>query len=98
MRLTARLRAHAAKLHISAGEAMELILPLARKQHAQDVYERSATAIWDEDQQAKESIPISSTYWQLIGKRRGYPSRGCLRIHSTQSYYLEATLWCQHEC
>jgi hypothetical protein len=49
VRLTARLRTHASKMKISAGEVMEILLPVARRLHAQSVYEREAARIRDED-------------------------------------------------
>ena len=54
VRLTARLRTHASKMRISAGEVMEILLPIARKLHAQSVYEREPARIRDEDRRAQE--------------------------------------------
>lgn len=45
VRFTARLRTYSAKSGVSAGELMELLLPVARA-----IYEKSAAAIRDEDQ------------------------------------------------
>jgi hypothetical protein len=54
VRFTARLRTHASKMKISAGETMELLLPTARRLHAQAVVEQEATRIFDEDRRAAE--------------------------------------------
>jgi hypothetical protein len=59
VRLTARLRTHASKMRISAGEVMEILLPIARKLHAQSVYEQAAARLRDEDQSALEPVYIS---------------------------------------
>ena len=56
VRLTARLRTHASKMKISAGEVMEILLPVVRRLHAQSVYEREAARIRDEDRRAQEVI------------------------------------------
>ena len=53
VRFTQRLRTHAAKACISPGEALEIILPAARKQHATSVYEAEARRIEEEDQQTE---------------------------------------------
>jgi hypothetical protein len=56
VRLTARLRTHASKMKISAGEVMEILLPVARRLHAQSVYEREAARIRDEDRCATSPL------------------------------------------
>lgn len=56
VRFTQRLRAHAAKACISPGEALEIILPAARKQHATSVYEAEAQRIQAEDQQTEQGV------------------------------------------
>jgi hypothetical protein len=61
VRLTARLRTHASKMKISAGEVMEILLPVARRLHAQSVYEREAARIRDEDRRAEET-PLVREY------------------------------------
>lgn len=50
VRWTQRIGAHAAKLRISVGESMELLLPNARRAHSQAVYENEARRIHAEDQ------------------------------------------------
>ena len=56
VRLTARLRAHVSQMKISAGEVMEILLPVVRRIYAQAVYEREAARIRDEDRRAQEVI------------------------------------------
>jgi hypothetical protein len=52
VRWTQRISAHAAKLRISVGEAMEILLPGARRTYCQNVYEIEARRIRAEDQEA----------------------------------------------
>ena len=46
-------------MRISTGEVMEILLPIARKLHAQSVYEQAAARLRDEDQSALEPVYIS---------------------------------------
>ena len=50
VRLTARLRQHSSKAKVSVGEVIEMILPSARRLHAQEVVEREAARIKAEDE------------------------------------------------
>jgi hypothetical protein len=61
VRLTARLRTHAAKSQISVGEVMEIILPSARRLHAQSVIEAERDRIMAEDAAADTSKHTDST-------------------------------------
>jgi hypothetical protein len=49
VRWTARIRSHAARSHISVGQVLEIILPIAKQMHADAVYQREAERIQAED-------------------------------------------------